>query len=337
MLRERRLAGAVPADDARRTRRAPIVDARRRRAPARRRDSDGDAVLDSTSGAARSAARRPSPAAARQRARPHAAAPPPRRRRAADRRARAPRTRARRPAGARRTASQRATSAEHGRGRARARRTRPSLQQDQRRRRRAAAAASCSMTSSASPRARSARSSTASTSWRPDGIEVGRRLVEHQHGGPEREEAGDREPLLLAAGERRRIAPLEAGEPDGGERRGDRAPACRAGGTPVCSRPNTTSCVTSVEKSWASKSWKTMPMMPGELADAALDDRRAARGGRRRSRPPRVKHGTDARRHRASVDLPAPVAPMTSVTVPGGQRQGDAVERRPLRVRVATA
>ena len=51
-----------------------------------------------------------------------------------------------------------------------------------------------------------------------DRIEVGRRLVEDEDARPERQQPRDREPLLFAAGERRRIAALEAREPDRGER-----------------------------------------------------------------------------------------------------------------------
>ncbi len=51
-----------------------------------------------------------------------------------------------------------------------------------------------------------------------DRIEVGGRLVQEEHVGLERQQPRDREPLLLAAGERRRVAALEAREPDGLER-----------------------------------------------------------------------------------------------------------------------
>ena len=51
-------------------------------------------------------------------------------------------------------------------------------------------------------------------------VEVRRRFVEHHDRRPEGEKARDREPLLLAAGERRRVPSLEAREADRGERAG---------------------------------------------------------------------------------------------------------------------
>ena len=55
------------------------------------------------------------------------------------------------------------------------------------------------------------------------GVEVGGRLVEHDHRRAKREHRGDREPLLFAAGERGRIAMLEAGQADRLERGADAA------------------------------------------------------------------------------------------------------------------
>src|SRR5207249_8304049 len=54
-----------------------------------------------------------------------------------------------------------------------------------------------------------------------DGVQVGRRLVEHHDRWAERQQPGDREALLLAARERRRVTSLEAREPDGRERTRD--------------------------------------------------------------------------------------------------------------------
>ena len=55
------------------------------------------------------------------------------------------------------------------------------------------------------------------------GVEVGGRLVEHDHRRAKREHRGNREPLLFAARERGRIAMLEAGEADRLERGADAA------------------------------------------------------------------------------------------------------------------
>ena len=51
-------------------------------------------------------------------------------------------------------------------------------------------------------------------------VEVGRRLVEHQDPGPRRQRAGEREPLLLAAGQLRRPRPLQPSKADLVERLG---------------------------------------------------------------------------------------------------------------------
>ena len=53
------------------------------------------------------------------------------------------------------------------------------------------------------------------------GVEVGGRLVEHDHRRAKREHRGDREPLLFAAGKRGRIAMLEAGKANRLERGAD--------------------------------------------------------------------------------------------------------------------
>ncbi len=93
-------------------------------------------------------------------------------------------------------------------------------------------------------------------------------------------------------------------------------PGMSAGGTPVCSRPNTTSWVTSVEKSCASKSWNTMPRTPASSPTLrSTIDAPAIRISPVTSAA--VKHGTSRARQRMSVDLPAPVAPITRVSVPG--------------------
>ena len=53
------------------------------------------------------------------------------------------------------------------------------------------------------------------------GIEVGGRLVEHNNRRAQRQHRRDREPLLLAARQRHRIAMLEAAQADRFERRHD--------------------------------------------------------------------------------------------------------------------
>ena len=61
------------------------------------------------------------------------------------------------------------------------------------------------------------------------GVEVRRRLVEQQHVRAERQRPGDRQPLLLPAGERGGGMIAAVGEPDGGERGLDPRPDLRGG------------------------------------------------------------------------------------------------------------
>src|SRR5207244_3393781 len=78
-----------------------------------------------------------------------------------------------------------------------------------------------------------------------------------------------------------------------------------------------------VENSCASKSWNTMPIVP-----ASSPTRRPWMGSPRRRTSPvtsaGTKQGTRRVRHRASVDLPAPLAPMTTASAPGGSSRSRA-------------
>ena len=291
VLGERRLAGAVLADE-----RDELAGADREADVVERRASACVGVPEprtSSDRAARRRARRRRRAARRRRgtsparAQRAAAAVDVERRLGSPRRARSTaRSCGRTPArGAARR--RRASSAAGGPSRDHA----PVAQQDQpvgapRRRRSRARRASSASRSPRTP------ASTAKTSRRPIGIEIGRRLVEQQHARLQREEARDREPLLLAARERRRIAARRSRRARRRERGARRAPRISAGGTPSCSRPNATSCVTLVEKSCASKSWNTIADAPGELADRRRRRSTRRRAGSRRARSPATKHGT---------------------------------------------
>ncbi len=208
-------------------------------------------------------------------------------------------------------AVQASTSASSARGAPRAT-TRPS-RRTRSRSASAAAAVSCSITSIASPSARSP-ASVRSTSVRPAGS---RSVV-----GSSSTMTGGRIASSPAMA-RRCFSPPESvvgsrpskpARPTVASARAMRS-GISAGGTAVCSSPNTTSCVTSVEKSCASKSWNTMPIVP-----ASSPTRRSWMDAPRSRMSPvtsaGTKHGTRRVRHRASVDLPAPLAPITTASAP---------------------
>ena len=124
-----------------------------------------------------------------------------------------------------------------------------------------------------------------------------------------------------AASRRRRASsgsrPSKPASPTSASARSTRA-GDLAGGTPSCSRPKTTSCRTLVEKSWASKSWNTMPTRAGELADAR---RRAAIARRARISPRAL--GRRERRHER-VDA----AEQRRLAGAGRAHDGDELARR---------
>src|SRR5262249_51002153 len=140
----------------------------------------------------------------------------------------------------------------------------------------------------------------------PRRIEVGGGLVEDHDRRTEGGEARDRQTPLLFPRGRWRIGTLAS--PTAASACATRS-GISAAGTLVCSSPKTTSCVTSVEKSCASKSWNTMPIVPASSPTA-----RSRTGTPRRSMSPVTsparKQGTMRVRQRPRADLPAPVAPM---------------------------
>jgi hypothetical protein len=78
-------------------------------------------------------------------------------------------------------------------------------------------------------------------------VEPGRRLVEHEHVGPEREHRGDGEPLARALVEEERVLVARV-EPDRRERLVD-APSTSSGASPRFVGPNATSSATVAAKS----------------------------------------------------------------------------------------
>ena len=141
------------------------------------------------------------------------------------------------------------------------------------------------------------------------GVEVGERLVEQQHPRLRRQGPGERDPLLLAAGEGGRAAVAEPGEADHGQGGLDPAPGARAAAR--SRRSGRRSCGKSAQ------SWNTMPT-------------RRRSGGTCRpepatTRPPMRTSPPSSRSRpamlRSSVVLPQPLGPSSATTDPGSTRR----------------
>ena len=109
-----------------------------------------------------------------------------------------------------------------------------------------------------------------------------RRLVEHEHARPRRQHGGDREPPLLAAGERERVRLGEAVEA-----RARRAARRLATHDPrrrgLSARgPNSSSSRTVAATNWCSGSWNTVPMRVSRSRDRQRNG--SPRRPRRRAR-----------------------------------------------------
>ena len=113
----------------------------------------------------------------------------------------------------------------------------------------------------ASSNGRSSTRATASLHLEhPGRVEVRRRFVEQQQAGPHGQHTGQRQALLLPAGERARCGVIQADvESDGVE--GFAAPGARSrrAATPRFSQPNATSSPTRARITWESGSCSTRP------------------------------------------------------------------------------
>ena len=167
----------------------------------------------------------------------------------------------------------------------------------------------------------------------PGRIELGRRLVEHEEARPHRGDRGDRDPLLLAAGQRARVAIGEVADAEGVHRRLDAL---------VHRRHARDAEVLQPEGEFLADG----RLRAGELVGRRREDdpappdarRRPSRGQapirrpveRRPARRPaaRTTRGRSPAAARASVDLPAPVRTGQPEPLAVRDRERDVVERR---------
>ena len=177
----------------------------------------------------------------------------------------------------------------------------------------------CSTTTSVWRRARSKLAEQRHHLGRAGRVELGRRLVQHQDLGLLRQHAGQRQPLLLAAGEPLDpvVAAVAPARPPPARRRSDR-PSRRAGrpGSPGRRRPRPRR---SSMQNCASGSWKTIPT---RCARSAIEARRVSRPSTRTvpRRSPAMACGIAPFRQSASVLLPQPLGPSTSTDSPSRTR-----------------
>ena len=143
------------------------------------------------------------------------------------------------------------------------------------------------------------------------GIERRGRLVEQHQRRLHRERAGDRDPLLLAARQRRRMLPGLVGQPDLRQqrprpllRRCASSPSTVVG--PIVTLRSTVRCGNS------SKFWNTMPMRCRTLRASAPAACTSAPSNM--TRPP--SSVSSALAQRSSVDLPEPLGPIRQTTSP---------------------
>ena len=125
---------------------------------------------------------------------------------------------------------------------------------------------------------------------RPGRVELGGRLVEDEDVRPHRDDAGDRDPLLLAARQREGLALREVADPSRRSRTASMRPSISARGTPRFSSPNASSSrtVSFEADSWLAGVAKTIPTRPrswlrvGRARVDAADRHRPADGRARR-------------------------------------------------------
>ncbi len=148
------------------------------------------------------------------------------------------------------------------------------------------------------------------------GVEVRRRLIEHQDPRPRGERSRQRQPLLLAAREPRRPAPLQPARPASASASGMRA-RIASGVHPRLSRPKATSSSTRSMTSWLSGSWNTSPTRAATAGPSAVTGSRPPTSSSP-AHAPGSSRGTRPATARANVLLPDPDGPTTSRQPPGG-------------------
>ena len=157
-------------------------------------------------------------------------------------------------------------------------------------------------------------------------VEVGGRLVQHDHPGEWREDPGQRQPLLLAAGEAPRPTPSEAAETDLVERVGDPRAHAVDGPAPVL-EPERDVVLDPLHDELRGRVLEHQarpgPRAPVRSIDpistSSIESEPVTVAGTSRGIRPAIA--------RASVLLPDPDGPTTRRHPPGGEVERDPVER----------
>ena len=165
---------------------------------------------------------------------------------------------------------------------------------------------------------------------RPGRIELGGRLVEDEDRRPHRHDAGDRDPLLLAAGQGERLAVGEVADREPRRAMASIRASISSRGTPRFSSPKASSSrtVSFDADSWLAGVEKTIPTRPSSAPTAAVPRASIADGDRRpvelRPHDPRDEPGRGQRERRLAGAGPAGDADPLA----GRDRQVDAGQRR---------
>ena len=172
----------------------------------------------------------------------------------------------------------------------------------------------------------------------PGRVELGGRLVENEHGRAHRHDARDGDPLLLAAGQRERLAVGEVADRQALEGRVDPRVHLVARDAEVLEPER--------------ELLADRQLRRRQLVGRRREDDPDPAEQRSRARPyaastpsiatvpsslARTTRGMNAAAARASVDLPAPVRPATPTRLARGDRDRDALDRRLAATRIADA
>ena len=169
---------------------------------------------------------------------------------------------------------------------------------------------------------------------RPGRVELGGRLVEDEESRPHRHDAGDRHPLLLATGQRERLAVGQVRRSPAGSSTASIRPSISARGTPRFSRPKASSSrtVSFDADSWFAGVEKTIPTRPRSSPPVALPSASApsvAVPRRCGADDPRDEPGGHEREGRLPGPGPAGDAEAARRARPSGRSPSSAGSRRP--------